>query len=94
MSGSRESTRERGAGHKAGWRRRALRCERRAMGAACNQRRADSAFVRRHLMADPKARKVIVVEHPLMPTRLKALLAHILFENLHVSELATDPRSQ
>ncbi|KAF9453509.1 fungal-specific actin related protein [Macrolepiota fuliginosa MF-IS2] len=33
------------------------------------------------LMTDPKARKVIVVEHPLLPLYIKDLIARILFDN-------------
>lgn len=33
------------------------------------------------LLADPKARKVIVVEHPLLSLHIKEMIARILFEN-------------
>jgi len=33
------------------------------------------------LLADPKARKVIVIEHPLLPLYIKELIARILFDN-------------
>lgn len=33
------------------------------------------------LLADPKARKVIVIEHPLLPLYIKEVIARILFEN-------------
>ncbi|PPQ64597.1 hypothetical protein CVT26_001995 [Gymnopilus dilepis] len=33
------------------------------------------------LLADPKARKVILVEHPLLPLYIKEMIAKILFEN-------------
>ena len=33
------------------------------------------------LLTDPKARKVIVVEHPLLPLHIKEMIARILFEN-------------
>ena len=36
------------------------------------------------LLADPKSRKVIVVEHPLLPLGVKDLVAQILFDNLSV----------
>jgi actin-related protein 10 len=36
------------------------------------------------LLADPKSRKVIIVEHPLLPLGVKDLMAQILFENLNV----------
>jgi len=35
-------------------------------------------------MTDPKSRKVIIVEHPLLPLRVKDLMARILFDNLNV----------
>ena len=38
----------------------------------------------RHLMSDPKARKVIVIENPLLPTRVKEVIAEVLFDNLQV----------
>jgi actin-related protein 10 len=36
------------------------------------------------LMTDPKSRKVIIVEHPLLPISIKDLMARILFDNLNV----------
>jgi actin-related protein 10 len=36
-------------------------------------------------MTDPKARKVLVVENPLLPLRVKELIARVLFENIQVS---------
>jgi hypothetical protein len=33
------------------------------------------------LLADPKARKVIIVEHPLLPLYIKEIMARTLFEN-------------
>jgi hypothetical protein len=36
------------------------------------------------LLTDPKSRKVIVIEHPLLPVHVKEILAKILFENLQV----------
>lgn len=33
------------------------------------------------LLTDPKARKVILIEHPLLPIYIKDLIARILFEN-------------
>ncbi|KAF9524875.1 actin-like ATPase domain-containing protein [Crepidotus variabilis] len=33
------------------------------------------------LLADPKARKVILIEHPLLPLYVKEMIARILFEN-------------
>ncbi|GAA5952269.1 hypothetical protein JCM21900_000471 [Sporobolomyces salmonicolor] len=37
-----------------------------------------------HLMTDPKTRKVLVVENPLLPTRVKEMIARVLFDNLQV----------
>ena len=36
------------------------------------------------LLTDPKSRKIIVIEHPLLPVYVKEILAKILFENLQV----------
>lgn len=38
----------------------------------------------RHLLVDPKARKVIIIEHPLLPLHVKDVIARVLFENLQV----------
>ena len=46
------------------------------------RRKADE--VGRSLLTDPKARKVILIEHPLLPLYIKEMLARILFENLQV----------
>lgn len=35
-------------------------------------------------MADPKSRKVVVVENPLLSTRVKEMMARVLFVNLQV----------
>ncbi|KAK4702740.1 actin-related protein 10, partial [Phenoliferia sp. Uapishka_3] len=40
-----------------------------------------------NLMSDPKARKVIVIENALMSTRVKTMIARVLFENLQVPSL-------
>ena len=40
-------------------------------------------------MTDPKSRKVIVLENPLLPTRIKEMLARCLFEDLQVSFFAS-----
>ncbi|KAH8831626.1 fungal-specific actin related protein [Flagelloscypha sp. PMI_526] len=40
------------------------------------------------LLTDPKARKVIIVEHPLMPMHVKDVLARTLFENLQVPSVS------
>lgn len=37
-----------------------------------------------NLMSDPKARKVIVIESPLLPTQVKEMIARVLFDNLQV----------
>jgi actin-related protein 10 len=41
------------------------------------------------LLTDPKARKVILVEHPLLPLYIKDMIAGILFENM-VDILSTE----
>ena len=38
----------------------------------------------RSLLTDPKLRKVILVEHPLLPLYIKEIIARILFDNLQV----------
>ncbi|KDQ14960.1 hypothetical protein BOTBODRAFT_159018 [Botryobasidium botryosum FD-172 SS1] len=43
------------------------------------------------LLTDPKSRKVIVVEHPLMPLHVKEKLARILFRNIQVPSLSFAP---
>lgn len=45
-------------------------------------------------MADPKARKVILVENALLPTRVKEMIARILFENLQVGRNPRRARSE
>lgn len=40
------------------------------------------------LMTDPKARKVIVLENPMLPLRIKQTVAKILFEHLSVPSLS------
>ncbi|KAK1222858.1 hypothetical protein PQX77_014280 [Marasmius sp. AFHP31] len=40
------------------------------------------------LLTDPKARKVIIVEHPLLPIYIKETLARVLFENLQVPSVS------
>lgn len=37
-----------------------------------------------NLMVDPKTRKVIVLENPLLPTSVKDMIARVLFDNLQV----------
>jgi actin-related protein 10 len=41
--------------------------------------------VLRHLLADPKSRKVIVLENNYMPSFVKEYIAQALFDNLRVS---------
>ncbi|GAA6061795.1 hypothetical protein JCM10212_004851 [Sporobolomyces blumeae] len=41
-----------------------------------------------HLMTDPKTRKVLVLENPLLPTRVKEMIARILFDNLQVPSVS------
>lgn len=36
------------------------------------------------LLTDPKSRKVIVIEHPLLPLYIKDMIARVLFTNLQV----------
>lgn len=43
-----------------------------------------NAFPRRNLLTDPRSRKVIVLENPLLSTRVKEMIARILFDNLQV----------
>lgn len=38
----------------------------------------------RILLTDPKSRKVIIVEHPLLPLYIKDMMASVLFDNLQV----------
>ncbi|KAK0236074.1 actin family [Armillaria nabsnona] len=40
------------------------------------------------LLTDPKARKVILVEHPLLPLYIKDVIAQILFDNLQVPSIS------
>ncbi|KAH9928381.1 actin-domain-containing protein [Fomitopsis serialis] len=40
------------------------------------------------LMTDPKSRKVILVEHPLLPLHIKDIIARILFDNLQVPSIS------
>ncbi|KZV94722.1 actin-like ATPase domain-containing protein [Exidia glandulosa HHB12029] len=40
------------------------------------------------LLTDPKSRKVIIVEHPLLPLAVKETMARILFNNLQVPSLS------
>lgn len=43
-----------------------------------------NASPRRNLLTDPRSRKVIVLENPLLSTRVKEMIARILFDNLQV----------
>lgn len=42
------------------------------------------------LLTDPKSRKVIVIEHPLLPLYIKDMVARILFTNLQVCKGAEE----
>ncbi|GAA6023623.1 hypothetical protein JCM10207_005087 [Rhodosporidiobolus poonsookiae] len=41
-----------------------------------------------NLMVDPKTRKVIVLENPLLPTSVKDMIARVLFDNLQVPSIS------
>lgn len=41
-----------------------------------------------NLLIDPRTRKVIIVENPLLSTRIKEMIARILFDNLQVPSLS------
>ncbi|KAF8525930.1 actin family [Hysterangium stoloniferum] len=43
------------------------------------------------LLTDPKSRKVIIVEHPLLPISIKEMMARILFSNLQVPSISFAP---
>ncbi|KAF9647030.1 actin-like ATPase domain-containing protein, partial [Thelephora ganbajun] len=43
------------------------------------------------LLTDPKSRRVIVIEHPLLPLYIKAMIARILFTNLQVPFVSFAP---
>ncbi|KAK8849491.1 hypothetical protein IAR55_004825 [Kwoniella newhampshirensis] len=47
----------------------------------------------KHLMTDPKSRKVIVVENTFLPTYVKEHIARALFENLKVPSISFTPSS-
>ncbi|KAG1866204.1 actin-domain-containing protein [Suillus subluteus] len=55
---------------------------------AINLERCMRSVFHESLLAEPKARKVILVEHPLMPLYIKDMLAHILFSNLQVPSIS------
>ncbi|KAI5122924.1 hypothetical protein M0805_007602 [Coniferiporia weirii] len=40
------------------------------------------------LLTDPKSRKVIIVEHPLLPLHIKDMMASVLFDNLQIPSLS------
>lgn len=44
-----------------------------------------------HLMIDPKQRKVILIENPLIPTNLRSEIAIVLFDQLHVPNISFTP---
>ncbi|KAL7415659.1 actin-domain-containing protein [Mrakia frigida] len=67
---------------------------RREMGEEIVQRRIGDRLrevFAKHLMTDPKSRKVIVLENPLLPTRIKEMLARCLFEDLQVPSISFIP---
>lgn len=43
----------------------------------------------RSLLTDPKSRKVILVEHPLLPLHIKDIFAKVLFGNLQVCSVSS-----
>ena len=43
----------------------------------------------RSLLTDPKSRKVILVEHPLLPLYIKDIFAKVLFGNLQVCSVVS-----
>lgn len=43
----------------------------------------------RSLLTDPKSRKVILVEHPLLPLYIKDIIAKVLFGNLQVCSVVS-----
>ncbi|KAG9295204.1 hypothetical protein G9A89_006185 [Geosiphon pyriformis] len=45
----------------------------------------------RYLLTDPKQRKVVLCESPMMPLKLKQLIAKVLFENLQVPSISFAP---
>ncbi|EFP80514.1 hypothetical protein PGT21_001289 [Puccinia graminis f. sp. tritici] len=44
-----------------------------------------------HLMIDPKQRKLILIENPLIPTNLRSEIAIVLFDQLHVPSISFTP---
>lgn len=51
----------------------------------------DLARPHSHLLTDPRARHVLLIENPLMPLRVKRLLISVLFENLGVPSVSFVP---
>ncbi|SPO32062.1 related to ACT1 - Actin [Ustilago trichophora] len=49
-----------------------------------------SAFTQ-HLMVDPKQRKVLVAENPMLPTSIKEMICKVLFNNLQVPSVSFVP---
>lgn len=45
-----------------------------------------TSFLTSSLLTDPKSRKVIVIEQPLLPLHIKETIARILFNNLQVCD--------
>ncbi|KAI6122255.1 actin-domain-containing protein [Pisolithus croceorrhizus] len=54
------------------------------------ERRMRSVF-HESLLTDPKSRKVILVEHPLLPLHIKEIFARVLFGNLQVPSISFAP---
>ncbi len=52
--------------------------------ASCDLRLYNLLIRFRHLMTDPKSRKVIVTENTFLPTFVKDHIARVLFDNLQV----------
>ncbi|SPO25264.1 related to ACT1 - Actin [Ustilago trichophora] len=44
-----------------------------------------------HLMVDPKQRKVIIAENPMLPTSIKEMICKVLFNNLQVPSVSFVP---
>ncbi|KAH7927403.1 fungal-specific actin related protein [Leucogyrophana mollusca] len=53
-----------------------------------NLERCMRAVFHHSLLTDPKSRKVILVEHPLLPIYIKDMIARILFNNLQVPSIS------
>lgn len=67
-----------------------LRRGRRALVLAQLTQLLRSAFTQ-HLMTDPKKRKVLVVENPMLPNAVKDMICEVLFNNLQVPSVSFVP---